>query len=237
MTAERTFAVFIVLAVGACMSVSSASARAQLAAAQANALILERSSAGKFAPRYAPGGKEPIDIVQLESRKIAMAALRDELAAANKTQIDTALRGKQLPAIEQAFPRAADMYFLDVFAVGAGGDVQSGAGETARELGRHAFELMRAEVSRCDAPVDQLNQIANSSGVSARGWDTGRLGLTSQQRVELKAMLPYLSKIRDRATQYRVISARMGGEPQKWDALVADAQTTLVDAENLSNDR
>ena len=211
----------------------------QLAAARANALVVQRSSGGKFTPRYGGGsGNGRIDIVPPESRKEAMAALRDELTAVNQPQIDAALRGEQLPAIERAFPAAADVYCLELF-VGGGGYARAdgSAGDAARELGRHAFELMTAEVSRCGARVDQLNQIANSSGGSARGWDTGRLGLTSQQRDELKGMLPYLSNIRDRAAEYRGVAARVGGAPQKWDALVADAQAAVIDAENLSNDR
>ena len=63
------------------------------------------------------------------------------------------------------------------------------------------------------------------------------MGLTSQQRDEVKEIAGYLSKIRDRATEYRRIAARLGGNEQKWDALVADAVDAMADAESLYNDR
>jgi hypothetical protein len=205
----------------------------QLAAAQANALIIDRSSSGRYSPRYGTG-KEPIDILPMDSRKQAMAALRAELASQYKPQIEAALRADQLPPIEQVFMHVADMFYLETFA--GGGD----AGETAkvmRDLGQRAYGLMHAELSRSARRVEQLGHIANSSGGDSRGWDTGRLGLTSQQRNELKSMLPYLTKIRDRAREYRQVAAQLGGNEQRWDALVADASDILFEAEALSNDR
>ena len=127
----------------------------------------------------------------------------------------------------------ADMFFLESFATGQATET----GELMRGLGLHAYRLMQAEVLKCSSRVDNLNQLANSSGVSSRGWDTGRLGLTSQQRDELKVVLPYLVKIRDRASEYRRVAARVGGDAAKWDALVADTVETIADAESLYNDR
>ena len=90
---------------------------------------------------------------------------------------------------------------------------------------------------KCEARVDLLVQVANSSGTNSRGWDTGRLGLTSQQRDELKVILPYLQKIRERASEYRGIAARLGGDEAKWDALVADTVVAAAEAESLYSDR
>ena len=50
-------------------------------------------------------------------------------------------------------------------------------------------------------------------------------------------MLPYLSQIRQRATEYRQVAARMGGNEGNWDALVADTVDVIADAESLYNDR
>jgi hypothetical protein len=205
----------------------------QLAAAQANALVLERSSSGRFTPRYGTTSKEPIDILPVESRKQAMTALQAELWAQYKSQIDTALRAKNLPPIEQVFTRVADMFFLETM---VNGDATQ-TGQVMRDLGRHAFDLMRTELSGAARRVDQLNQTANSTSVLGAGWNTSRLGLTSPQRDELKKMLPFLVKLRDRATEYRRLAARLGGDEAKWDALVADATDTALDCEALSNDR
>jgi hypothetical protein len=204
----------------------------QLAAARANELIVDKSSSGRYMPRIG-SGLEPIDILPLESRKQAMLELKAELWSQNKSRIDAALRGDKLPPIEEVFTRVADMFALESFATGQPTETE----KMMRELGGHAFRLMQAEVSRSSRRVDQLNQIANSSSDTALGWNSGRLGLTSQQRDELKAMLPYLGKIRDRATEYRRIAAKLGGDEQKWDALVADSTDTIFDAESLFNDR
>jgi hypothetical protein len=204
----------------------------QLAAAQANALILERSSSGLYKPRYGVN-KEPINILPMDSRKQAMAALQADLGAQYKTLIDAALQSDKLTSIEQVFSRVADMYYLELAT--SGDAPQTGA--VMRDLGQHAFQLMQSEISRCARRVEQLSQMANSSGVSGRGWDTGRMGLTSPQRDELKSMVPYLAKIRDRATEYRRVAARLGGNEAKWDSLVADSTDAAMDAEALYNDR
>src|SRR3954464_12137863 len=62
----------------------------QLALAKANALIVERSSMGKYVPRFGDS-REAIDIVPMESRRQAMTALQAELWAQNNKQIDAAL--------------------------------------------------------------------------------------------------------------------------------------------------
>jgi hypothetical protein len=206
---------------------------AELAAARANALIVERSTSGRYVPALGGKGGDPIDIMDIESRKRAMDQLRDDLASKSKPNIDSALRADELPPIEKVFIPVADMYFLELFASGQ-------ATETAaimQQLGGRAHALMQAEVLKCAARVDYLSQLANSSGSNARGWDTGRLGLTSQQRDEVKAILPHLSDIRERASEYRGVAARLGGNEAKWDALVADTVAVAAEAQSLYNDR
>ena len=212
----------------------------ELAAATANALIIERSRSGKYAPRSGArggfvggAGSGEIDILSVESRKSAMLALRDDLQGQYQSQIDAARGADKLPPIERVFTHVADMYFLELYATGGA----EKAGSLARELGGRAFELMRDEVQKSGSRIDELSQLANSSGTSARGWSTGRLGLTSQQRDEVRNMIPYLAKIRDQATEYRRVASRMGGDAGKWDALVADAVALIADAEALYNDR
>ena len=204
----------------------------QHAAAIANALVVDRSTGGKFRRRDVASA-QAIDIVPPESRKQAMIELRDEMWRQYSSQIEAAMHANQLPPIERIFTRVAEMYLLELCATGRADDV----GKQARELGQHAFNLMRDEVRKSDVRLDQLSQIANSSGTNAVGWDSGRLGLTSQQRDEVKRMIPYLVKIRDRASEYRQIAARLGGEPDKWDTLVADTVAVAAEAEGLFNDR
>jgi hypothetical protein len=204
----------------------------ELAAAQANALIVDRSTSGVYRPRFG-SGEEPIDIMLIDSRKRAMMSFQAELSSQYKSQIESALRADKLPPIEAVFPRVADMFFLETFAKGEATET----GKIVRDLGTHAYKLMQGEVSKCAGRIDYLTQVANSASENGRGWNTGRMGLTSQQRDEVKQTFTYLTKIRDRGTEYRRIAARLGGDEQKWDALVADTVDTMADAELLYNDR
>jgi len=210
----------------------TAGSSAELAAARANALIVERSTSGRYVPRAGKGG-EPIDIMAMESRKRAMNELRGEMWSQYKSKVEAATRAEQLPPIEDVFTSLADMYFLELCANGEATET----GAVMQELGARAYKLMQAEVARCGSRVDHLSQLANSSGADARGWSTGRMGLTSQQRDEVKSMLAYLNKIGQRASEYRGIAARMGGNEGKWETLVADVVGLTGEAESLYNDR
>lgn len=210
----------------------AAGSAAELAAARANALIVERSTSGRYVPRGGKGG-EPIDIMTMESRKRAMTELRGELWSKYKPGVDSALHAEQLRPIEGVFTQLADIYCLELFADGE-------AAETAavmQQLGQRAHALMEAEVIKCATRIEFLTQLANSSGASSRGWDTGRLGLTSQQRDEVKVMVPHVQQIRERASEYRGIAARLNGDEAKWDALVADTVAVGAEGESLYNDR
>jgi hypothetical protein len=204
----------------------------ELAAARANQLIVERSTSGQFKPRFGSGA-EPIEILLIDPRKQAMRALRQEMWSQYEKQIESALRADKLSPIEQVFPRVADMYLLEMYT-----DAQAGEMDRAmRDLGGHTFKLVRTEVTTTANRIDYLSQMANSSSGNAAGWETGRMGLTSQQRDEVKRTIEYLSNIRDRVVEYRQAAAKLGGDAGKWDALVADTVVLISDAESLYNDR
>jgi hypothetical protein len=205
----------------------------ELAAARANAVIVERSTMGRYLPRPGARADEAIDILLIDPRKQAMMAVQAELWSQCKQQVDGALRADKLPPIEQVFLRLADAYFLELYASGNASET----GNAMQELAAHAFQLMRAEVTKTSSRIDYLMQVANSASDNGRGWNSGRMGLTSPQREEVKAMLPYLNQIRLRATEYRQTAARMGGDERKWDAVVADTVAVISDAESLYNDR
>jgi hypothetical protein len=202
----------------------------QLAAARANALIIERSSAGQYKPALAIG-EAPIDVVSPESRKTAMARLQQELWTKNARDVEQAMRADTLPPIERVFTTVADAYCLEVAATG---DARQ-TGPAMRELGGRAFRLMGDEISRCARVVDQMSQLANSAqGYDYAGWTTYARGLLPAERTQLREMTGYLSKIQGRAREYREAAARLGGEPQKWDALVAQVTDALFQAQALA---
>jgi hypothetical protein len=202
----------------------------QFAAARANAVIIERSSMGRYIPAYGVG-KEPIDVVAPDTRRQAMAALRDELWSKNKRQIETALKSTTLPPIEKAFVPLADMYCLELAATGQTNE----AGQLMRDLGQQTYRLMRDDITRYARQIEQLSLTANSSGGGNGRWDDGPRGLFSTERNDLKTSVSYLVKLRDRATEYRTAASKLGGNEQRWDGLVVDITDTLAVAEALLN--
>lgn len=203
----------------------------QLAAARANALIIERSSSGTYTPAFAIG-ESPLDVLAPESRKTAMARLQQELWTKNKRDLDQAMRADTLPPIERVFTAVADAYCLELATTGEAKQT----GPAMRELGARAFRLMDGEIARGARAIDGLNQLANSAqGYGYTGWAATPRGLVPAERNQLRELATYLTKIQSRAREYREAAARLGGDPQKWDSLVAAVTDALAEAEALAN--
>jgi hypothetical protein len=203
---------------------------AQLAAARANALIVERSSAGTYTPAFAVG-ESPIDILKPDSRKLAMVRLQQELWSKNKRYLDQAMRADTLPPIERVFTIVAEAYCLELTTTG---DAKQ-TGPAMRELGARAFGLMDADVARGARAIDGLTQLANSAQSYDRvGWSASPRGLVPAERNELGGIATYLTKIQARAREYREAAARLGGDPQKWDTLLAAVTDAVAQAEALA---
>lgn len=203
----------------------------QLAEARANAVIIERSTGGPYTPTFAIG-ESPIDVLPPESRKKAMARLQQELWAKHKPELDQAMRADTLPPIERVFTAIADAYCLELATTG---DAKQ-TGPAMRELGDRAFRLMDAECVRAAREIDQLNQLANSAqGYGNLGWGVSQRGLVPAERNRLRETGGYLTKMQARAREYRHAAARLGGDRQKWDALLAGITDALAEAEALAN--
>jgi hypothetical protein len=202
----------------------------QLAQAKANALIIERSTMGRYTPRTG-SSKDAVDIVPMESRKQAMALLQADLWSQQKSQVNAALTATTLPPIEKVFTPLSDIFFLETAATGQATET----GKVMRELGQQTYRLIQTDVTKHSRRVEQLALAANSS--AGGDWGGIRRGLHSPERDELKAAVPYLTKLRERATEYRGIARKLGGDEQKWDHLVLDINDTLAAAEALANDR
>ena len=121
------------------------------------------------------------------------------------------------------------MFFLETAAKGQADET----GKVMRDLGQRTHNLMQTEISRYARIIDQLAQAANSS---SGNWGDTRRGLISTERDQVKDATVYLAKLRDRATEYRGLASKLGGNEQKWDGLVLDANDTLSAAEALAND-
>ena len=54
------------------------------------------------------------------------------------------------------------------------------------------------------------------------------------ERNQLRETAAYLAKLQARTREYREAAARLGGDPQKWDALLAGITDALAQAEALA---
>jgi hypothetical protein len=204
---------------------------AQLAAARANAMVVERSTSGTYTPTYGIG-ESPIDVLSPESRKTAMARLQQEIWTKDKRDLDEAMRADTLPPIERVFTSIAGAYCLELATTGEAKQT----GPAMRELGARAFRLMDAEVARGARAIDGLTQLANSAqGYDYAGWAASPRGLVPAERSQLRELAAYLTKIQARAREYREAAARLGGDPPKWDSLVAAVTDALAEAEALAS--
>jgi hypothetical protein len=161
-----------------------------------------------------------------------MARLQQELWAKNKPDFDQAMRADTLPPIERVFTAVADAYCLELATTG---DAKQ-SGQAMRELGDRAFRLMDAEAARAAREIDQLNQLANSAqGYGNLNWGVTQRGLMPAERNQLRDVGAYLAKMQARAREYRQAAARLGGDQQKWDALLAGITDALAEGEALAN--
>jgi hypothetical protein len=202
---------------------------AQLAAARANAVVVDRSFGGTYTPAFAVG-ESPIDILPPDSRHKAMARLQQELWTKNARDLDQAMRADTLPPIERVFTPIADAYCLELTATGEAAQT----GPAMRELGARAFRLMDAEAVRCARLIDGLTQLANSAQ-GYGGWNVSARGLVPAERTQLRETAAYLAKLQARTREYREAAARLGGDPQKWDALFAGITDALAQAQALAS--
>lgn len=200
----------------------------ELASARANALIIYGSSSGEYKPPNAVG-EPPIDILNVDSRKGAMARMQREVWTKHKNELEQAMRADTLPPIERVFVAVADAYFLEL---GATGEAKQ-TGQTMRDLGTRAYRLMRDEASRYARQVDQLGQLANSTDAFGR-WGGARRGLMPADRNELRDTIAYLGKMQGRAREYREVAARLEGDGPRWDSLVAEITDALFEAQSLA---
>jgi hypothetical protein len=197
----------------------------QLAAARANAVIVERSAGGVY-KSTSPSG-EQIDILAPESRKKAMAQLLQDTWSKNKRDIDAAMLADTLPPIEKVFVTVADSYALELTTAAEAKQVAP----VMKELGGRAFGLIRDEVARYSKVVEQMSQVSNSAQDYAGGWGVSRRGLLPDERNDLRDAIAYLTKVQDRVREYRRVAARLGGNQQKWDLLFADITDAIAEAE------
>lgn len=197
----------------------------QLAWARASALIARRSNAKTFTPRT--GDKEPIDILNPDSRKKAFAALlRDTLPEAQRRH-QAAMRATALQSLEDAVVPVADCAFLELAATGSSKE----AGDLLKSLGEQTRKLISEDVLRIQRQVSQMDRVANSYDI----YGGANRGITTRQKDELRSLLGYLDRVLERVRSYRQASVRVAGDTKDWDSLELQLVALQTDVQAILN--
>jgi hypothetical protein len=212
-----------------------------VASAKANAVLTRASPGLKY--KAAGGSAEGIDIVDPTSRKQAIQALHQERKATVTPEVEQALKGTSLPAMQKLLPASWELYALEF---SASGD----APETTimiRKMGAHARELIDNDMKRISGRLDELDDLASEptlgagagasagAGTSAGAESAAFRGLSSAERDELAALTDDLVKMQRVLELGRRLNRLFGGTGEIWDALLADCAETRNTAQRMSS--
>lgn len=192
--------------------------------ARAMALLIERSPELTYTPRTADAAGRPIPIVEHPDRRGALTALRADELAAHDALFRQAESADTLVPILEAVPRVLDVRSLELAATGD--DEQTRPLATA--VGARARELIAAELRTIDRRVAEIERTANTLIDSGGRHDyVTRRGLFSPDRKALRETIAYVRRIGRTAEEAQELARAYGGDPQRWDPIVASAAATL----------
>ena len=185
------------------------------AAATALAVLVRESPDLTYKSKANPG-RGGVDVVDPATRKVAMAALFEDLKSRLAPEVEKALKDKSLVTTHK---RLKDFWELYAVELAATGSADSTAG-TLQEVGGHARGLIADELDRITTRLDQLGDLASdpawtNAGISHRG-------LSTNERAELKQTADYLVQIQRTVENGRRIAQALGRTGENWETLLAD---------------
>jgi hypothetical protein len=211
------------------------------AIARASALLLRKAKALAYTPKPPKrGGKaDPIDVVDPERRKEALAALFADEWADAAAKVEAAKKGKTLPPIADALKALNGLDVLERAATGADEQVKG----AATDLADRGHELMDKALDKMAKRVDRITNAANETLTRRVRVPTGggqfadrtivrKRGLKHEDHKELKSVLETCPQIAKSAEELAVAS---GGEKEDVEELVEKAQDIREVAEKTLN--
>lgn len=170
--------------------------------AAAYQLLLQRSNGVRFVPRPAPGDRsggskapppEPIDLVNPDSRKQALATFYQEEKTAADPRIEAAENGDSVQAVLDVGPVLSRLRTLD-FAVNGSDDATR---QTADTIANHGRDLLSRMTDKMGIRVDVISgKVLAWDKYRMRGTDVWRRhGWEGTEENELKKMIEKTSKI------------------------------------------
>lgn len=162
---------------------------------------------------YTPKGKDkkpatqpapPIDIIEMDSRKLAFKALFDDSKAADEPAITAAISSKSLVDVLAAVPKAANLHALEIAATGS----DEKTGKLTTSLSAHARQLLGEAESQMQAKTDAIKNKATDyvefreNKAPVKGQKSGQVvtrwkerGLTSGEAPALQEVISTTEKI------------------------------------------
>lgn len=209
--------------------------RKRMADAQATALLVRAAKGTDYTPAGSPSA--PIDIVDPESRKRALAAFFADSLAAARPRVEQATQSDTIKTIQDQLPKLRELLVLEMAATGDTAQVMP----MARSLGQHARDLIGAEFARISARLDELATAASSPVIlDGRAGLSSVLtprGLTTPERDDLKQIADTLTQAERAAQQGRWIAHQTDGPVQAWETLLADCSELKARGQQLWEQR
>lgn len=194
--------------------------------ARASRLAIARSVDNAYTPRT--GDKEPIDIIDPDSRQKAFLAMAEDDRQAAERSFRGAVNARTLPALEDAAEQIGDVWVLELASTGKAEDTS----KMLLQIGEHARLLITqdmAQIARRLAHIDRLAGEYDGFG--------GRRGITSRERGDLRELGGYLAQVSDRVLVYRELAQRTGGPVAEWDRLFGQIMAMQSDLDLLLGTR
>src|SRR5450432_310481 len=137
---------------------------------KAVAQLIRKSPGGIYQPKQpttrpadAAGGKpQPINILDIDSRRDAVEALFHDEAKVFSAKLDALKKQTSLPPLMDGIKQISDLRVLEVAATGS----DDTSKQMVASLADHAGELMSAAIKTMAANVDKVETLANQSNTS-----------------------------------------------------------------------
>ena len=188
---------------------------ARTASATAIAVLVRESPDFTYKSK-ANSERTGIDIIEPSTRRVAMAALFDDLKARLTPEVDKALREKSLVSTHKRLRDFWELYAVEFSATGEAASTAS----TLQELGDHTRGLIGDELERLTTRLEQLKDLSEDPAWTSQG--ISHRGLNSNERAELKQTADYLTQIQRTVENGRRISQALGRTGENWESLLAD---------------
>jgi len=197
----------------------------------ATALLLKKSTGFAYKPKSVADGKpvEPIDVIEPEPRKQALAALFEDEWKAKQAALKRARQSGSLPQLSSAVEIVSELRTLELAATGK----DERCKDAVAEIVDAAADAIAAALPKMDAAVREIDRRAMEVIINEKeGW-SGPRGLTSNDMQELRTIMgscektaqaiDALTRIADVGTRPRLKDLRREAE-----LVFESAKTTLT---------